>query len=322
MFADVTRMDARSYCLRKPLITDTEKQISKADRPTTGCIEKPERVRIGVRVSGEAGACNETNDRDRVCADNDFGCGLGTATLAAHAAAAENARGKNARGEEEKSVSGKKLPAKNVRPPTAPQVPAQIMPPVPATLMNSAPVQPSVTMEGGMLTIDAPNSTLSDVLSGVRKATGAAIEGASPSERVAVRLGPGKPAQVISALLRGTPYDYVILGGVWEAGRGHAGVADAIVRRANARFLGMRLALRKWCGRNRLTIIFSASPPLRKRNRMRAKQSRRNLKRSPSHHRRRSRTRTRPKTPEQLFKELQQLEQQKQQTADDKIAWL
>jgi hypothetical protein len=78
--------------------------------------------------------------------------------------------------------------------------------------MNSAPVAPQVTMESGLLTIDAPNSTLSDVLSGVQKATGAAIEGASPTERVAVRLGPGDPEQVIAALLRGTSYDYVILG--------------------------------------------------------------------------------------------------------------
>jgi hypothetical protein len=92
------------------------------------------------------------------------------------------------------------------------QLPAQTMPPVPATLMNRPPVRPNVTMERGLLTIDAPNSTLNDVLDGVRKATGAAIEGASPTERVAVRLGPGEPEQVIAALLRGTPYDYVILG--------------------------------------------------------------------------------------------------------------
>lgn len=95
----------------------------------------------------------------------------------------------------------------------APQpLPAQEMPPLPATLMNSTPVKPNVTLEGGQLTIDAPNSTLSDVLSGVRKATGASIEGAVPTERVAVKLGPGNPEQVLAALLRGTPYDYVILG--------------------------------------------------------------------------------------------------------------
>jgi hypothetical protein len=94
----------------------------------------------------------------------------------------------------------------------AQELPAQTMPPVPATLMNSAPVKPSVVMESGMLTIDAPNSTLSDVLNGVHNVTGAVIEGASPTERIAVKIGPGTPEQVIAALLRGTPYDYVILG--------------------------------------------------------------------------------------------------------------
>jgi hypothetical protein len=91
-------------------------------------------------------------------------------------------------------------------------LPAQEMPPVPATLMNSAPVKPEVTMEGGLLTIDAPNSPLIDVLNGVHKATGASIEGATPTERVVVKLGPGDPGQVLAALLRGTAYDYVILG--------------------------------------------------------------------------------------------------------------
>jgi hypothetical protein len=67
-------------------------------------------------------------------------------------------------------------------------------------------------MVNGLLTIDAPNSTLSAVLKGVHDATGAEVEGASPSERVAVRLGPGDPRQVIAALLQGTPYDYLILG--------------------------------------------------------------------------------------------------------------
>jgi hypothetical protein len=78
--------------------------------------------------------------------------------------------------------------------------------------MNSAPVTPHVMLEGGLLTIDAPNSILGDVLSGIHKATGATVEGAAPNERVAVRLGPGNPRQVIAALLYGTPYDYVILG--------------------------------------------------------------------------------------------------------------
>jgi hypothetical protein len=107
-------------------------------------------------------------------------------------------------------VKKKKASSKKTVP--AVELPAQIRPPLPATLMNSAPVKPSVTMESGLLTIDAPNSTLSDVLNGIHRATSAVIEGAAPTERVAVKLGPGNPEQVIAALLRGTPYDYVILG--------------------------------------------------------------------------------------------------------------
>jgi hypothetical protein len=78
--------------------------------------------------------------------------------------------------------------------------------------MNSQPVPPAVAMNQGLLTIDAPNSTLADVLHEVQKATGAEVEGALPTERIAVRLGPGDPREVIAALLQGTPYDYVILG--------------------------------------------------------------------------------------------------------------
>jgi hypothetical protein len=111
-----------------------------------------------------------------------------------------------------KKASAKKpAPVAAAAPPAQP-VPARVVPPVPATLMNSAPVNADVTMTNGLLTIDAPNSTLGDVLRGVHNATGAEIEGASPTDRVAVRLGPGDPRQVIAALLEGTPYDYLILG--------------------------------------------------------------------------------------------------------------
>lgn len=110
-----------------------------------------------------------------------------------------------------KSASAKTETPVKIAAPVQP-VPAQIAPPIPATLMNSKPVDPNVTMNDGLLTIDAPNSMLSEVLNGVHVATGAVVEGSTPDERVAVRLGPGNPRQVIAALLQGTPYDYVILG--------------------------------------------------------------------------------------------------------------
>jgi hypothetical protein len=214
-----------------------------------------------------------------------------------------------------KSVSAKSVPAET------PQVPAQTMPPVPATLMNSAPVPPSVTMEGGMLTIDAPNSTLSDVLSGVRKATGAAIEGASPSERVAVRLGPGKPEQVISALLRGTPYDYVILGATGKpdvvtrvlltqsAGESMPGSVGAtrsaeVVRPQPADADIQREPAPEETQPNNEGATEQAEPQAQPQTQPQAQ---------PQPTPQAQSDQSQPKTPEQLFKELQQMQQQNQQ---------
>lgn len=83
-------------------------------------------------------------------------------------------------------------------------------PPLPEEL---PPVAPTVTYRGGLLTIVAQNSTLQDILTGVRKATGAAVDApaASASERVATRLGPGQPRDVLADLLNGSRFDYILL---------------------------------------------------------------------------------------------------------------
>jgi hypothetical protein len=64
-----------------------------------------------------------------------------------------------------------------------------------------------------LLSIRAENSTLGDVLRAVHDTTGALIE--SPgvaSERVYVSLGPGKPRDVLASLLNGSRFDYILLG--------------------------------------------------------------------------------------------------------------
>ena len=73
---------------------------------------------------------------------------------------------------------------------------------------------PTVTFRSGQLTIIAENSTLFDILTAVRKATGAAVDApaASAGERVATRLGPGRPREVLSALLDGSQFDFILLG--------------------------------------------------------------------------------------------------------------
>ena len=76
------------------------------------------------------------------------------------------------------------------------------------------PVAPQVTYTGGLLTISAANSTLADILNAVKAKTGAKLDlpASAAQERVAVLLGPGNPRDVLSQLLHGSPFDYILLG--------------------------------------------------------------------------------------------------------------
>jgi hypothetical protein len=87
-------------------------------------------------------------------------------------------------------------------------------PPPPPTLEQTAPTAPRITYQGGQLSIDAHNSTLSQVLRAVQVQTGASIEmpSSAGSERVVAQLGPGQPKDVLNTLLNGSKFDYIILG--------------------------------------------------------------------------------------------------------------
>ena len=81
-------------------------------------------------------------------------------------------------------------------------------------LQQSPAVPPQVSFDNGQLSINAPNSNLSDVLNAVKAKTGANLElpPSAAQERVAVELGPGPPRDVLAKLLDGSPFDYVLLG--------------------------------------------------------------------------------------------------------------
>ncbi len=86
--------------------------------------------------------------------------------------------------------------------------------PAPAVLL---PVQmpatpPQVSYQNGLLTIVAPNSTLGDILNAVRSHTGAAVDipPADTSERVIGQLGPGPARDVLTQLLNGSSFNYVM----------------------------------------------------------------------------------------------------------------
>jgi hypothetical protein len=80
-------------------------------------------------------------------------------------------------------------------------------------------VPPQIDYQDGQLTIVAPNSTLGDILRGVRKHTSADIDiPSSATERVATSLGPGPARDVVAQLLNGSHFNYVLLGSPENAG--------------------------------------------------------------------------------------------------------
>jgi hypothetical protein len=116
---------------------------------------------------------------------------------------------------------------------------------------QTLPQPPEIDWDGKRLTIDAENSKLSDVLLAIRAKTGASIDfpGGATSERVAVHLGPAPVREVLSSLLYGTNFDYVIQGAdsdeeglrsVVVTTRG-GGIDDAAVVADTPEHPGMRL---------------------------------------------------------------------------------
>ena len=98
---------------------------------------------------------------------------------------------------------------------TAPSTPAaatgiEVLPLTPEQRPAAAPL---VTYIDGKLSVTAKNSTLGDILRAISAKTGASIdipEGAN--ERVVSQLGPAPAREVMTALLNGSHYNYVVVG--------------------------------------------------------------------------------------------------------------
>lgn len=98
--------------------------------------------------------------------------------------------------------------------PLPPPLPSGTQGPVPQIPLDAMPaVAPQISFQDGLLTIVAPNSTLGDILRGVRKHTSAEIEiPTTATERVATHLGPGPARDVVAELLNGSHFNYILLG--------------------------------------------------------------------------------------------------------------
>jgi hypothetical protein len=78
---------------------------------------------------------------------------------------------------------------------------------------DTAAVPARVTLSGGKLTVDANNSDLGSILQDVARSSGMTIDGSSEGKRVFGIYGPGTPHDVLTDLLAGSGYNFMMLGG-------------------------------------------------------------------------------------------------------------
>lgn len=85
--------------------------------------------------------------------------------------------------------------------------------PVPTSMYQMPSAPPQVSYQNGLLTIVAENSSLGDILREVHRSTGATIDvPPNATERVVARIGPAPARDVLSSLLNGSAFNYVMLG--------------------------------------------------------------------------------------------------------------
>jgi len=96
---------------------------------------------------------------------------------------------------------------------SAPSTPAPSNDVLPLTPEQRPATAPMVVFADGKLSVVAKNSTLGDILRAIAAKTGASIDiPESASERVVSQLGPAPAREVLTSLLNGSHYNYVMVG--------------------------------------------------------------------------------------------------------------
>ena len=83
---------------------------------------------------------------------------------------------------------------------------------LPPSLLQQPAKPAQIQFSDSTLSIAADNSSLSEILRTVASQSGMQIEGLGADERVFGSFGPGKPRDVLSTLLNGTPYNIMMVG--------------------------------------------------------------------------------------------------------------
>lgn len=94
--------------------------------------------------------------------------------------------------------------AQNVAPPVAPQFPA--------SLADQPPAAATITFRDGQLTINAHNSTLLQILQAITAQTKMKVQGSPGDHRIFGTYGPSKPDVVLSDLLAGFDFNFLVVG--------------------------------------------------------------------------------------------------------------
>lgn len=112
------------------------------------------------------------------------------------------------------TTAKKRRGAKKQAEPASEKPVVQATPPPPQTPEEAPAATPRVNYQNGQLTIDSENSTLTSILSALKAQLGVSVEApaGSGSERIATRVGPGDPRDVLNSLLNNTKYDFMLIG--------------------------------------------------------------------------------------------------------------
>ncbi len=213
----------------------------------------------------------------------------------------------------------KQAPVATPPPATQPAIPEP--PPTPEQMPA---VAPKVTMNGGELSIVAENSTMGDVLSAVKTATGAAVEApaAANNDRVVVHLGPGQPQQVLQQLLAGSRFDYIILGSstnpaavdkIILTARGSGGSSGPMAGQPSAMRPSAPQVPDYQADSGGVDDEITQPEPQQQEEVTPPEQGAEQRQIGPGGEAQQNQNQQGPKTPEQLLQELQRLQQQQQQ---------
>ena len=96
--------------------------------------------------------------------------------------------------------------------PNAPVIAAQPPAPPRDSLLQHPAKPAQVAVLPGSLSINADNSSLSDILEQISRSTGMKVEGLAKDDRIFGTYGPGDPREVLLSLLQGSGYNVLMVG--------------------------------------------------------------------------------------------------------------